>query len=316
MGHLEAQLQVREKAVVEAEERVRRSALEMEKQREKLTDLQRQMERDVEARRERESLEEDRLQREHQRLLELQQAVRSAERVSLQALTQRKATSDEERRDLLQAKANIQAELSARKEELDERERQLHLEKDKVLAMRREVETLGQNCRRRVAETEAIVSAERQKLVVDMEVLEQKQRQLQNGLAELARLRRSFGEEKDTFAEEANQLSLQARQVEQQSAEVARLSHDVDNGRREMRSLFDQIQNEKASRSKVQHDLQDERYGIELQRLELMRYELRSREIYSLPDFAPGQQLASPPLSPRLPDVPPPAPDPPAVTGQ
>ena len=37
------------------------------------------------------------------------QAVRSAERVSLQALTQRKATSDEERRDLLQAKANIQA---------------------------------------------------------------------------------------------------------------------------------------------------------------------------------------------------------------
>ena len=100
---------------------------------------------------------------------------------------------DEERRDLMQAKSSIQVELSSRKEELDERERQLHLEKEKVLAMRREVETLGQNCRRRVAETEAIVSAERQKLVVDMEVLEQKQRQLQNGLAELARLRRAFG---------------------------------------------------------------------------------------------------------------------------
>merc|ERR1719443_2350603 len=223
---------------------------------------------------------------------------------------QAKSTVDEERRDLMQAKSSIQVELSSRKEELDERERQLHLEREKVLAMRREVETLGQNCRRRVAETEAIVSAERQKLVVDMEVLEQKQRQLETGLAELARLRRAFGEEKATFQEEAEQLSLQARQVEHQSAEVARLSHDVDNGRREMRDLFEQIQNEKASRSKVQHDLQDERYGIELQRLELMRYELRSREIFSLPDLVrDGQPIPSPQRSPRLPEVPPPAPD-------
>merc|ERR1719478_1208806 len=184
--HIEQQLQVRERSIADAEEKIRRAGQELETQRSSLTELQKQLERDVEARRDREGLEEERLQREHQRLLDLQQAVRAAERSSLTALQQRKTTVDEERRDLMQAKSSIQVELSSRKEELDERERQLHLEKEKVLAMRREVETLGQNCRRRVAETEAIVSAERQKLVVDMEVLEQKQRQLQNGLAELA----------------------------------------------------------------------------------------------------------------------------------
>ena len=62
------------------------------------------------------------------------------------------------------------------------------------------METLGQNCRRRVAETEAIVSSERQKLCVDMEVLEQKQRQLQDGITELSRLRREPGEREQSAA--------------------------------------------------------------------------------------------------------------------
>eukprot|EP00913_Durusdinium_trenchii_P027362 g25669.t1 len=287
----ERQVEARERNAKELEAQLSRQSKEVEEQRRRLSDLVTNLQNCQDEDSTVLASERERLQAEHQRLLELQQSIREADRNQkeflkhawAQAMVQTLGTYfgsldsffnkqvEEERRILQQEQLRFDGEHATRKEELEmqDDERQLKSETDRLKALHQQIEVARQSAARRIRETESTVANERRCLMNDLEAFEEKRRSHASQAMKLESDRRQLQEEKGNFEGELHSVGLMAQELERRSEEIRVLHEEAAEARGELQLLRGQLQESKLS-FRYTHEERSAQ-GTEMERLKTMQ---------------------------------------------
>jgi len=320
------QLDQRERNVASMERHCQDKLAEVEAQRRKLTQVIDSMKDDRSSGEAQVKHARERLDRDHERVLELLATTKEREQASRTLLDEQRAQFEEERRAF---EIEKEAGLSREKELRNENEatmRKLKKERDALDALRRTVEQAEMNCGRRIQESETIVTSERRNLMVDLEVLAERERAVRSELEAVETKQAHLQVEAARVHEEGTRVRLFAAELHQKSEDICALYQHANKAKEESQKLHAEVRDSEKHIASEKSNLQSLHTLVEHQRLELMKettvyWERRDLNPRQLPRPAPVAPTEAPaplmqPNPQEMPQVPPTfwAPPPAAMT--
>eukprot|EP00397_Hematodinium_sp_SG-2012_P001905 GEMP01001910.1.p1 GENE.GEMP01001910.1~~GEMP01001910.1.p1 ORF type:complete len:1049 (+),score=314.21 GEMP01001910.1:341-3148(+) len=299
---VKAQLEIRERNVKQLERFCEEKLAEVEQQRRKVTAVLEQMQDDRSVGESQQEQQRERLDRDHQRVLDILAAAKEKERLTALREEEERAQLEEERRRFKLEEENTRNELNQIKSENDVTRRKLIKERDALDNLRRQVEQANMNCQRRINETETLVASERRNLMVDLEVIGERERALKNEIEVLEQRRQNCEMEELRIAEETKRLSIFAAEISHKSEDICSLYQMASAVKSESQRLHGEMVENKREMMSEKTNLKSLHTLVEHQRLQLMQ----ETTVQFSRDVIQPSQIAPPVLSDsqNQPDIP------------
>eukprot|EP00916_Digyalum_oweni_P025759 GHVL01042399.1.p1 GENE.GHVL01042399.1~~GHVL01042399.1.p1 ORF type:complete len:640 (+),score=148.48 GHVL01042399.1:902-2821(+) len=273
-----SQLDEREKSLKDMEKKLTAHQQDIDDQRKRLTQLIGDFDSQSKDHRDSSDSQNQRLQTEHTRLIQLQENLKESDRQSKRLLEDTRQQLLEEKREAMSRVSAMEADLHRKQDSLEKSNIRLQREIQSYKESKNASERALASSAARVRESEQLAAKERQNILVEMQVMEEKKMEFLHEKEAMTGERSWLEIEKARLEEEQAQLERAAVHVKQQSVLVVKLHDEAMVALRESEVSKDHLESEAAYRKEEMRNMRLMSEALQQQKLELMRTETHLRD--------------------------------------